>query len=89
VAHHRRLHREQHADLQDADAVVAQRGLVEPQLVQRLAEVVIGLPGGGDAQPGVRGVERDTVDPVGGGERLGRLETPVGDLALQLEPVRR
>jgi hypothetical protein len=89
VAHDPRLHREQHAELQDPDAVVAERGLVEPQLVQRLAQVVVRLAGRGEAQPGVGGVEGDAVDPVGGGERPGRLEPPVGDLALHLEPIGR
>jgi hypothetical protein len=89
VPHDARLHREQHPDLEDADAMVAQFGVVESQLAERLAQVVVGLAGRGEAEPGVGGVEDDTVEPVGGGERLGRLEPAVGDLALQLQPVGR
>ena len=85
LAHDARLHREEHADLQDADAVARERGVVEAELAQRLAQVVVRLAGGDDAEPGVGGVERDAVEPVGGGEGLGRLQAAVVDLALHLE----
>ena len=89
LANGARLHREQHLDLQQADAVLAERGVVEPELGERLAQVVVGLAGRGDAEPRVRRRQRDAVEPVGGGERLRRLEPPVVDLALGLQAPRR
>jgi hypothetical protein len=84
-----RLHREEHADLEDADAVAPQRRVVQAELAQRLAQVVVRLAGGGDAEPGIGGVHRDPIDPIGGGEGLGRFQASVGDLALHLQPVGR
>ena len=69
--------------------MAAERRVVEPELAERLAQVVVGLARRRDAEPGVGRGERDAVEPVGRGERLGRLEPAVVDLALGLEPVRR
>src|SRR5438552_8454704 len=57
-----RLHREQHLDLHEPDAVVPERGVVEPELRERLSQVVIGLAGRGDPEPRVRGPKRDAIE---------------------------
>ncbi len=69
--------------------MTAERPIVEPQVGQRLPEVVVGLAGRRDAEPCARRVHRDPVEPVGGGERPGGLETPVDEVALGVERVGR
>ena len=85
IAHDLRLHREQHAHLQDADAVAAQRRVIEPQLEEALAQIVVGLAGGDDAQPGVRVLEDDVVELVGRCVALGHLEPARVERALHLK----
>ena len=88
LAHDAGLHREEHPDLEEAHAVAPQRRIVEAELAERLAQVVIRLAGRGDAEPGGGRVERDPVQPVRRGEGLRRLEPAVVDLALRVEPPR-
>src|SRR5206468_140902 len=85
----RGLHREEHPDLEEPDAVVPERRVVQAELAERLAQVVVGLARRGDPEPRVRRVDRDAVEPVDARERLGGLEPPVLDLALGVEPPRR
>ena len=85
VAHDLRLHREQHAHLQDADAVAAQRRVVQAQFEEALAQVVVGLAGGDDAEPGVGVVEHDVVELVGRRVALGHLEPARVQRLLHLE----
>ena len=85
LPHDARLHRVEHPDLEEADAVAAQRLVVEAELAQRLAQVVVRLARRRDAEPRVRRRHRDAVELVRGRERLGRLEPPDVDLALGLE----
>ena len=89
LADDRRLHREQHPDLQQADPVMAERGVVEAELGERLAEVVVGLAGRRDAEPRGRRRDGDPVQLVRRREGLRRLEPAVVDLAFGLEPPRR
>ena len=85
LAHDAGLHREEHADAQQADAVVLQGGVVQPQLEECLAQVVVGLAGGRDAEPRIARGDGDGVEPVGRREDLGRLQAPVVDVALHLQ----
>ena len=48
------LHGEEHAHLENADAVAAELLVVEAELDERLPDVVVGLARGHDAEPGVR-----------------------------------
>src|SRR3972149_2921889 len=71
------LHREQHPDLEQADAVPLERGIVQAEIAQPLAEVVVGLRA--RAPPGRAGcpsgpVQSSTAKLVHAG---GRLEPPV------------
>src|SRR5439155_10922949 len=75
--------------LQQPDAVVPERRVVQAELAERLAQVVVGLAGRRDPEPRIRRVERDAVEPIDPGERTGGLESPVVDLTLGVEPPRR
>ena len=83
------LERKEHAELQDPDAVTLECRVVEAEIGQRLPEVVVGLARRRDPEPRVLRRHRDPVEPVGGGERPGRLQAPVDDLALDVERVGR
>ena len=58
------LERPEHPELEEADAAAAQRRVVEAEVAQRLAQLVVGLAGGDDAQPGVARRARHAVEPV-------------------------
>ena len=88
LPHDAGLHREEHADAQQADAVVLQGGVVQPQLEERLAQVVVGLAGGHDAEPRIPRGDGDGVEPVGRREELGRLQAAVVDVPLHVEAER-
>src|SRR3990170_307227 len=79
------LEREQHAELEQPDAEPTERLVVEPERPERLAHVIVRLPGGGDAEPGIGRGHADAVQAVGRGERPGRLDAVVEQLALHLE----
>ena len=85
IPHDQRLHRPEQPDLQQSDAVAPQPLVVQAQLAQGLAQVVVGLAGGRDAEPRPRRRHRDLVERVRGRERLRGLDPPVVQLALQLE----
>ena len=85
LPHDLRLHRPEQPDLQQADAVAPQPFVVQAELAQGLAHVVVGLAGGRDAEPRPRRRHRDLVERVRGRERLRGLDPPVVQLALQLE----
>ena len=84
-----RLHRREHPHLEDADAVAAERRLVEAQLVQGLAHVVVGLARGEDAEPGVRRRHRDAVELVLPRVAARQLEPRVVERPLHVEAVGR
>jgi len=71
VLHHGGLHREQHAHFQDTNAVVAQRSGIQTHLQKGLIQVVVGLAGGDDAQPGIIVLEHHIVELVGTGVAFG------------------
>jgi hypothetical protein len=83
------LERPDHADLQDAHAGRAQRVRVEPEVGERLQEVVVGLAGGHDPEPGAGGVVGDAVQAVL--PRVGprELQPHLEEVALGDEGVRR
>ncbi len=89
LAHDARLHREQHADLEDADAVAAQRSVVEAELGEGLADVVVGLAARDDAEPRVRRRHRDAVELVLVRVAPGQLEAREVKRALHVEAVGR
>ena len=84
-----RLHGEHEAHLEDAHAGAAQPGLVQAQLGQRLAHVVVGLARGQDAEPGVRGGHRDAVELVLPRVPPGQLHAREMDGPFHVEPVGR
>src|SRR6185437_1447873 len=59
-----RLERPAQADLVEADAETLRLGIVDAEIVERLADVEIGLAGRGDAEPRLGRVEDDAVEPV-------------------------
>jgi hypothetical protein len=85
LAHDGGLHREQHAHLQDADAVAAQRRIVQAHLEEGLAQVVVGLAGGDDAQPGVGVLEHHVVEVVGARVALGHFQAAGVERLLHLQ----
>ena len=85
LAHDGRFHREQHAHLEHADAVAAQRVGVEAHLEEGLHEVVVGLAGGDDAQPRVGVGDDDVVELVLAGVALGDFEAAGVERLLHLE----
>ena len=89
LAHDPRLHREQHAHLEEADPVAAERVVVEAQLVERLAHVVVRLAAGEDAEPGPRRGHGDAVQPVLPRVAPRHLQAGQVQRALHLEAVRR
>ena len=85
LAHDGRFHREQHAHLEHADAVAAQRVGVEAHLEEGLHEVVVGLARRHDAEPGIRVLEDDVVEIVLAGVALGDFEAAGVERLLHLE----
>ena len=85
VAHRRRLHREQHAHLQDTDAVTGERRIVEAQLEEGLAQVVVGLARGDDAKPRVGVRKHDLVEIVLARVAFGDLEPSGVERLLHLQ----
>jgi len=87
-----------HAHLVDPDADFRRHALVDPEIVERLAHVEIGLAGRDDAEARTRTVEHDLVEPVcarEGKRRIGLvaveavfLDVPVVRPA-DVEPARR
>ena len=69
-----RLERQGHADLVQAQPQPPRLGLVDAQVLQRLAHVHVGLAAGDDAELRVGRIEDDAVEPVGAGEGLRGLE---------------
>ena len=60
--------RPRHRHLVKADADLGGMGLVDAQIVERLAHVEIGFAGGDDAKARVRAVDDDAVEPIGAGK---------------------
>ena len=69
-----RLERPDQAELEDAQAEPRGQRLIDAELVERLAQVEVGLAGRDDAEPRVRAVEHQPVEAVGPGERAHRVE---------------
>jgi hypothetical protein len=67
-----RVDRPGQADLEQADAQGSRAGIVDTQILQRLAHVQIRLATGDDAQFPARGIEDHAVEPVDAGESLRR-----------------
>ncbi|MGY3344173.1 hypothetical protein ACVWYK_002942 [Bradyrhizobium sp. USDA 4470] len=65
LAHAFRLQRPGHADLVEAKAYLGGDLLGNPKLAQRLADVLVALARGHDAESGVRRIHGDAVDLVG------------------------
>jgi len=82
-----RLQRVEHADLEDAHAGATQGVVVQAHLHEGLAQVVVGLAGGDDAQPGVGVGERDLVEAVFARIQAGELLARVVQRALHVERV--
>ena len=80
-----RLQRIEHADLQQRDAAALQFGIVQPQVAQRLAQVVPGLAAGHQADARAFGLEHDAVQAVGRRIAPRQLELRVHDRALGLD----
>ena len=59
-----RVVRVEHPDLHQADAGALEVALVEPEVAQRLQQLVVGLAAGDDAQPGVARRDADGVELV-------------------------
>ncbi len=68
------LERPDQAELEDAQAEPRGLGLVDAEVVERLAQVEIGLAGRDDAEPRLGAVEDQPVEAVGARERQRRLE---------------
>ncbi len=64
LAHALRLERPGHRDLVDADAQLRHVALVEAEVVERLAHVEVALARRDDAEPRLRAVDDDPVEPV-------------------------
>ena len=71
-----RLQRPHHAHLVHAHADAAAGVLVQPQILQRLAQVVVGLAAGDDAQAVVRPFDDVVIQPVGAD--VGQRGIPLG-----------
>ena len=89
LAHDARLHREEQPHLEHADAVVPERGVVQPQLGERLSHVVVGLARGEDAEPRLRGGHGDAIQRVLPGVAPRQLEAGAVDCPLHVEAVGR
>src|SRR5262249_42663203 len=74
LAHRAGLHREQHLDLHEPDAVLAERRIVQAELGEGLAQVVVRLARGRDAEPRVRRRQDDAVELGCRGDGLRRLK---------------
>ncbi len=68
------LQRPDHAHLEQGEADVGGHGLVDPEVVQRLAHVEIGLAGGDDAEAPLGAVDHRPVQMIGPGEGQCRIE---------------
>ncbi len=88
LAHRALLERPDHAQLEHADADALELALAEPEAAQRVHQVVVGLAGGDDAEPGVAGA-LDPVDAVLARVREGEVGAHAEQAALELERGRR
>ena len=83
------VERHRHRQPHQADAGAAQRLVVgEAEQAQRLAQLVVGLPAGGDAEPVVGGADGDLVELVEHAVLAGELGADLLELALHVERVR-
>src|SRR5690606_21280255 len=64
LARRHRLERPDHAALENADANARAGAFIEPEFIERLAGVEIGLATGHDAEPGARRIDDDVVEAV-------------------------
>ena len=64
LAHALRLERPRHRDLVDANADLGGVGVVDAEVVERLADVEIALAAGDDAEPRLRRIDDDPVELV-------------------------
>ena len=84
-----RLQRKRHRDLVEPDAEPPRRGLVDAEVLERLADIEVGLAGGRDPEPRPVRVPHRAVEPVGAAERPDRLELAlIEPLLLLLRRVR-
>ncbi len=58
-----------HADLEHTNADLVAQLLINTQLFQRLTHVQVGLAGGDDTQPRLRGIDNHFIELIGAGER--------------------
>ena len=90
LAHLRRLERDGHQQLEQADAGGAERVVVgESEQLQGLAHLVVRRAAGGDADPVVVAADRDPVEAVEHAVLAGQLGTHLEELALHVERVGR
>ncbi len=89
LANDARLHRKEHAHLEDADAVAPQPLVVQSQLEEGLAHVEVGLARRHDAEPRAGRGHRDAVELVLVRVEARQLEPRVVERPLHVEPVGR
>ncbi len=77
AAHAFGLERPDHAHLVEPDADLPGQRLVDAQVIERLAHVGVGLARGDDAQPRVRRIDDDAIEPVGAAVGEGGVELEV------------
>ena len=88
-AHDVRVERHGHAQLEHPDPGIGDRLLgVEAEPAQRIEQLVVGEPGGHQADPGVARIDRDPVQPVGRPVAPRQRQADLAELALDLEHAR-
>ena len=80
--------RVEHPDLHEPDAGALEVALLEAELAQRLQQLVVGLAGGDDAQPGVARGQAHRVELVQRAVAAGDLQPRAEQRALELERLR-
>ena len=85
LAHRRRLQRPDHPALEDPDTQARAGIRVEPEVVQRLHRIEVGLAAGQDAEPGVGRIDDGTVQAVGPHIRQRRVPLVVEEPRLLVE----
>ena len=85
LARELRFKRPHHADLVQPNTQAAAAGVVQPQIGQRLARVVVSLAAGDQPEPVVRSFDHVVIEPVGADVRQRRVPLEVEQALLLLE----